>query len=563
MLDIVLFLKENSSNFYEFDERIEFKFCASKVRDYYRNHSNKLLFDEMILRWDSEKQNSWSFLLDTLKDGQKVELKAIVKKEQLIRSFSTSVNQDNVAEYFFIDEQYFKSNFLSKVNSEALLSSSPLYSKEKTIIWLAFSELNIKSEKLVIKGVSTGVACDFNDENSLSLPTNDKIKSQVNFIGQDKYTCDLSRYKLPDDCVVNELTLPFIKGYEKLLATCLVKEFIGDNKVTISGVKKLSLNLISDDSNIDILNVRILERVVSWVYEERTDVRLLLLIDRISLDIPDGSSLIPDIYHHLEKALEQARDKYEFVIKDRKEAHAKELADLYKDIKSTTDAFSKSAGDLVSGLLKDALSAIFLLSIMLFSRLIGKEELLNGENIHWLFKFLAIYLFIAPIVRIGVEWISLDLNKKDLFAWKDTTRNHLSHKELQSLVESRVKVHRCFYIKGAIIVIIISSLLAIFAWNIPNLMSNPDETNKALTEERLAEFIEENRHLLIGPQGPVGQAGPQGLRGEPGQTGPQGPKGERGPQGFPGVKGVSGDKGEPGDVGVEGEVGSFITITVS
>lgn len=144
-------------------------------------------------------------------------------------------------------------------------------------------------------------------------------------------------------------------------------------------------------------------------------------MDRVSLDLIDNTSLIPSIYAHLANALEQAKDKYEFVIKDRKEAHAKELSDFQKDIKSATDGYSKSTNDLVSGLFKDALSAIFFLAIMLFSRLIGKEELLDSENVHWLFQTIAGYLIASPLIRIYFERQSLILALSDLSHWKNTT----------------------------------------------------------------------------------------------------------------------------------------------
>lgn len=560
MLDIILYLKEVSAKVDEFDDRIEFTFCSSKLQDYYRSYSDKSHFNDIVLRWESERQNDWNFLLNDLTYGQELELKAIVKKNKLINSFSPKANNPEIEEYFFLKKEFFIDIFLEKVKNEPLLSSTPLYKNEKTIVWLCFSDLNVSSDKLIIKDITAGFDCDFNHSDLVSLPTNEQIKSQVHFVGQDQYTCDLSRYRLPTGTVINEFTSPFYEGYEKLLATCLVKEFVSDGKVIISGVKKLSLELSSDMAELDIANILILEEAVVWAYEERTEVRLLLLIDRISLDIPDDSFLIPSIYNHLKKAVEQAKDKYEFVIKDRKEAHAKELADLYKDIKSTTDAYSKSAGDLISSLLRDALSAIFVLAIMLFSRLIGKEDLLNGPCIHWLFVFLSVYLIFAPIVRISFEWFSLELNKKDLLAWKDTTRNHLSHRELEEIIDCRIKEHKVFYIKGAVVALALSALLAIFALFIPQILSTTSSGDNNITHSELVDYFEINRKLLVGPQG---DTGPQGVKGDVGPQGSQGPRGYRGVQGLKGETGPQGVPGPKGDNGNEGEVGSFITVTVS
>jgi hypothetical protein len=232
------------------------------------------------------------------------------------------------------------------------------------------------------------------------------------------------------------------------------------------------MNLVDENHCCDLSKLAILESVVSWVYEERIQVRLLLLMDRLSLDLADNTSFIPSIYTHLANALEQAKDKYEFVIKDRKEAHAKEVSDFQKDIKLATDGYSKSTNDLVSGLFKDALSAIFFLAIMLFSRLIGKEELLDSENVYWLFRILAGYLLATPLIRIYFERQSLKLALGDLSHWKDTTRNHISHKDVSKLIDSRTAPYKGLYRKAMALVILSSIGLSIFAWNIPSILNH-------------------------------------------------------------------------------------------
>jgi hypothetical protein len=58
-----------------------------------------------------------------------------------------------------------------------------------------------------------------------------------------------------------------------------------------------------------------------------------------------------------------------------------------------------------------------------------------------------------------------------------------------------------------------------------------------------------NLGKVVGPQGPQGIQGPQGLKGDQGIQGPQGLKGDtgpQGPQGTPGVNGSQGPQGVPG-----------------
>ena len=56
----------------------------------------------------------------------------------------------------------------------------------------------------------------------------------------------------------------------------------------------------------------------------------------------------------------------------------------------------------------------------------------------------------------------------------------------------------------------------------------------------------------VGPQGPIGLTGPQGLKGDTGAVGPQGPIGLKGPQGLKGDTGVAGPQGPIGLTGPQG-----------
>jgi hypothetical protein len=66
---------------------------------------------------------------------------------------------------------------------------------------------------------------------------------------------------------------------------------------------------------------------------------------------------------------------------------------------------------------------------------------------------------------------------------------------------------------------------------------------------------------LIGPKGPIGPKGDQGIQGEkgdpgvPGEKGDPGVPGEKGDPGVPGEKGEQGIQGVPGETGVQGEKG--------
>ncbi|WP_133120266.1 MULTISPECIES: hypothetical protein [Pseudoalteromonas] len=450
----------------ELDDRVEFTFQPSQIRTLENIGVSQLSF--LKLRWEGELQDDWSEFGRIPDDGN---CKAVIRKKDILESEASTDIPDRTHQMLFLSQDFYL-NWLQKLTSEMFSKDSCLNKSDSTVIWLGFGDLQIQGQRLCIISLGRQSSSIFKNNDSIAIPSSADIKAQTHFVGQAETICEPLNYRLPNDIEICALTQPFFNAYEQLLGVALSKEFLGSNDIIISGIKRLNMKLVDENHSCDLSQLTILESVVSWVYEERIQVRLLLVMDRLSLDLVDNTSLIPSVYTHLSNALDQAKDKYEFVIKDRKEAHAKELSDFQKDIKLATDGYSKSTNDLVSGLFKDALSAIFFLAIMLFSRLIGKEELLDSENIHWLFKILSGYLLVGPLIRIYFERQSLILTLSDLLHWKDTTRNHISHKDVSELIDTRTAPYKCLYRKAMSLVISFSIGLSIFAWNIPSILNH-------------------------------------------------------------------------------------------
>lgn len=457
----------------ELEDRIELSFIASDIQRLEGDFERLITLGIIRLTIDSEPDELWSEL-----DGIEgtIRCTVIIDKERLLNNI-IDINVDNdVNQILFITE-----NFLDEwINSleSPFCSDNPLYRNEKTILWVK----NL-SERFIGPSLSI-IPLDQQDGELFSdvvtgLPSDIDIRSQVHFLSIDSVKVDPIRFKLPDSASEVDIFKPIFKSYEKLLVSTLIKEYFASNKVIVSGIKRISLSIIDDSSiySVNLGNIKLLEGAVSWVYVERTETRLLLMMDRISLDLPEDGFLLPSIYQHLEQAFDQARCRYEFVIKDRKEAHAKELADLQKDIKAATDSYSKSTHELISGFLKDALSTIFILAIALFSRLIGKEDLLRSENVYWLFYFLSAYLIFSAFVRILFDKLSLRLSLSDLNYWKDTTRNHMSQQELNNHINKRTKPYKRLYFFSTISIAVIYIALAYFSYNLPNLMVSHNENS--------------------------------------------------------------------------------------
>ena len=347
-------------------------------------------------------------------------------------------------------------------------SEHPFYKCEKSVIWIDGLEEQACSSHLIITGTQLNLISSFEDTKS-TLPNDESIRKQVHFISSESINIDPVRFSLP----LKFIRTPFAKfafiNYQKLLTACLVKEFFNEDKVVISGVKRIESKLMENQTHLASREeISLLEECVAWAYSSNTTAKLVLLMDRISLDVSE-SGIIPSIFIHLKSAFSQASYRYEFVVKDRKEAHAKELIDLQKDIRSATESYSKSATELVSGLLKDALSAIFVIAISLFSRFIGKSITDSDIQLNVLFYGLAIYLLISVGVRVYLSSVSLSMSLKDLEYWKDTARNHMSSEEFKTHISARTSGYKTLFKYSCIAVVAIYLLLAAFVFSIPKL----------------------------------------------------------------------------------------------
>jgi uncharacterized protein YjgD (DUF1641 family) len=462
----------------DLEDRLELSFNLKDLRSITCDLSEWLDSEVLSLTIDDDLSTSWVEI-----NGAHESAKCVInllKKEFIEKVLKCDLSVSNFV--FFSTK-----SFLEWVNrlKSPFDATHPFYKNQKNLIWVHSLEQPYIGSNLSI--IPLNFSKDrFFSSYSDDLPCDQEIRSQVHFVSKDSVMVEPVRFKLPNEALQVDTLKPFFRFYEMLLGACLVKEYYSLDRVVVSGIKRLTLSLSPDlERNLSIENIGKLEEAVRWVYGERTETRLLLLMDRVSLDLPESGSLIPGIYSHLTQALEQAQNRYEFVIKDRKEAHAKELAELQKDVKSATNSFSSATNDLVSGLLKDALSSIFILTIMLFSRLIGKDDIFEQNQVSWLFYGLAAYLMISVITRIFVSKKGLKLSLEDLNYWQDTTRNHMSENEFKSHVDSRTKPYQSHYCQSALGIFSIYVVLALFVCWLPSLISKQKAVESTTSVEAM------------------------------------------------------------------------------
>lgn len=463
-LNSFLRLIQNSPGISEFDDRIEGNFKASALKLPEMDFNDWLKNEILGLKIGSEWVEEWNEIQSARDDEScLINLNKANFIQKVIKA-DTSASQ-----FVFFSIGYFKKWLME--HESPFSAAHPLYKGEQNILWINGAQSEQTGFCLSVLPLGSQPEQLFSPIDA-TLPGNQEIRSHVHFVARDAVNIIPEVFRLPDSAFDSEYLKPFFLNYTKLLAACLVKEFYSEDNVVVSGLKRISLLLANnDESKITLDNIKLLENAVRWVYAEKTETRLILFMDRISLDLPEGGDMIPSIFEKINHALEQARYRYEFVIKDRQEAHAKELAGLQKDVKSATDGYSNAVNTIVSGLLKDGMSSVFVIAIGVLSRIVGQNDFLQSIQCHYLFRGLAIYLIISISVRLASNYSRLTLALNDIEYWKYTTRNHMSKDEVKQHIDSRTSPYKKYHDRWAIVTGLVYIFLSCLVWNLPDLMA--------------------------------------------------------------------------------------------
>jgi hypothetical protein len=250
------------------------------------------------------------------------------------------------------------------------------------------------------------------------------------------------------------------------LSAALAQEIFSPERVIIKGYRNAEVALLGEPEKPDLKEIELLQEAVEWVYEERTDTRMKLLADRLSLELTAKKSWYSVLAGHLKGAFRQAKEMYRFVILDRQDAYYRELRSLLGELKNQSKAYTAKIKSMTDGLFRDVLASLFLVAFGLFSKTdvtrIG--ELLDNPYLLFLLKGLAIYLVISYLFQLINNWNDLRISKSELQKWIETTRNYLSAQEVSNKIEEAVKERRRNYNRTVIIIGVAYFVIGAFCW---------------------------------------------------------------------------------------------------
>lgn len=265
---------------------------------------------------------------------------------------------------------------------------------------------------------------------------------------------------------------PLVRLSACVLSACLVQELrrVDDRyEVTLRGTKRLSLPLFDDGQVVTSETLHGLIEAVRWVYEERPETRLRLVMDRLSIDIEPGQSLLSGADKYLSAALQQARDSYAFVILERKDAYHKEVRELMKDMKSQADLYAAKVRDLVNTLTRDVLGILVFIGFSFIGKFDQKNlhALLDSAELALLVKVLAGYLVLSYLLQVCSQLRDADLAYKESKTWLDVLQHYSSQADKRDRFLEPIGKRRQTLCVAMWIAAFIYGFLALATWNLP------------------------------------------------------------------------------------------------
>lgn len=307
-----------------------------------------------------------------------------------------------------------------------------------------------------------------------NLPDDEAVHKLVHLISPDQ-TLRVS----PRSWALNWGDLTGVQAREWLrlsclvLGACLVSELKSSDaalRVTIRGAKSHTVGLWQSHADLQWKPLQdSLMVAVEWIYAERSETRLKLLMDRLSIDIDPAECWLSSLHRHLRSALKQAQDSYAFVILDRKDAYFKEMREVMKDMKSQADLYAAKVRELVSSLTRDILGVLVFAGFSFIGKFDQRNlrELLGSGELSLLLKFLAGYLFLSCVLQLATHWRDADLAFDESSRWLGILRNYTSQSDSAEKFIEPLKKRRDTLCVAMAVSAGLYCLLVLAVWNLP------------------------------------------------------------------------------------------------
>lgn len=242
---------------------------------------------------------------------------------------------------------------------------------------------------------------------------------------------------------INDISRYFYRNSIIVLLVALSNEYHEQSdKLVLKGYRRLQLELginqFNDSVSKDYQNN--LYHALQWVYEtgERADLRLKLLLERVTLDIDLNESYPKGLRSIIYNALTQAKERYSFITYERKDKYDNELKDLLNDTKKLCDSYSAKIRGVLSNLLRDVLAAFIMIGITQLSKVNELHNLESNNLIKYVFLAFGWYFIVSAIFQLLIDTLDVIHSYYELTYWKKLTKEYMMQSEYDNHIKDTV-----------------------------------------------------------------------------------------------------------------------------
>lgn len=271
---------------------------------------------------------------------------------------------------------------------------------------------------------------------------------------------------------VDDYSTPFFRNSLMCLTIGLCDELYED-KVVLRGIRRLEFGLQSPqyDNGQMAKAQESLYKAFCWVFNEdpRFELRHKLLMDRLTLDLPQNQSFYDGIIPLIEQAAQQAKERYNYAFFERSNEYQKELQQFLKELHGLCDSFSMKVRSILGNFLRDALAGVLTVAITVFARVKELEKLDTGNVLNYIFCAFGIYLLVSCLVQVIIDWKDLYLSEKEIDYWKTVSREYMREEDFDAHKKKTVIKRKYWAARQYAFVAILYIALALFSFHVPEM----------------------------------------------------------------------------------------------
>lgn len=396
-------------------------------------------YDHSIFRLYRELVDLQVPFLRLLLDNDEVTLTDIEDYEQSPNSFyqsTLSFNKQGFLESNFQNDGQYRNFFLTTDACKVWLSGldpldsrNPINKYSPLQVYVQDLSSPLGSDTFQLRPITDITPLQVNGN---SLPSFAKLQESIHFIADFPVGYDPNTYAFKPGNYSSPLGSALLRLAEIALTVTVTDEYYSFQKVILNGLKRLPLKVGEQEKGVTYEHVEKMTGLVTWLYEDRVSTRKKLFNERLSLEIDESINLIQALRKQAAPAWEQAKERYNFVILDRKDAYVKELKELLKDLRTQSELYATKIRTLLSNFLRDVLAMLVLVGFTIFTKFSDAMALDKHQLITYVFDGLGVYFITSIIFQAAVDITDLNVTTKELTYWKRAAKELISENEFET-----------------------------------------------------------------------------------------------------------------------------------